>query len=296
MNLEDMSTKDLERLYHKHFGKKSTNSGYTPKMQQEDNERFKLDINELRKRKPGSVQSNPNKEDDDIIREMADTDSIFKVDPNAGDYVDANIPSGRGRVLRRVVDAPPDSHSHVDPKEYPYYVINAEGSGVPIHIRKEEMRVDKFLEQMSTKDLRNLYLKSLRMKYKSNEGVNDIRRAEERTANSQTDALGRNRSADPNKHERGKEIQDFDETPRKVGDNVEIIRRQTEWSRTGKNPRMSLSGSGDLVEDAPGVITEVSEVPQEIGPLTIQQEDSPFPVRRRPAGVKHPTFETDKQS
>ncbi len=235
MQLEDLSTKDLERLYYKHFGKKAFREEGDFKT---DNE-FKV-------------------EDDTIKAGKAEIGQEVESDI---DYY-ASIPKGgKGRIVGQWDGSVEEgAYAVADPNNrYPgglYFEYSA----------VRHPRPQKSLYEMSTKDLRNLYLKSLRIKHKK---ATDMPSSDEykRRANLPTDALGRNRSEDPNEHKQGKIAQDYLETPRRgierdeegkvtyEGDQV----RADWYSPKGDVPARVTSGNDYLnLELTPPVLQEGS--------------------------------------
>ncbi len=202
MNLEDMSTKDLERLYHKHFGKAMDKADRDTQLN------ANIDEDILVVPSPYTLRTDAQNAALAGVRRITNKQTYAPVPEEFGGPIDPDYQ----------VEGSPGGLDASELRDPGFTPEEAEASNRQIH-EKWKQDIDygphKSLESLSTKDLRNLYLKSLRIKHKkSNEGVNDIRRAEERTANSPTDVLG-NRSRTPNTHAQGKIAQDFHETPRK---------------------------------------------------------------------------------
>ncbi len=180
MRLEDMSTKDLERLYYKHFGK--VKASYT-----------------LSDDKPNEPPSHRHLGEEKIQEVFG-----FGENPQHELVRDRNLPSPKkiGNLLNTAVQ-----------------VITQAAS-------------KKALDSLSTKDLRILYLKSLRMKYKSNEGytpkmqeedndrykmdVNELQKKTENHAKLGDDVYG-NRSVDPFPLKEGKIAYDANYEGRREG-------------------------------------------------------------------------------
>ncbi len=180
MNLEDMSTKDLERLYHKHFGR--IKSGITPERgEQMKQERAK----EPKKRQgvPGSESPETNKLDRDVQRSVRLGDTVriphkYVTRHPQGDHIvveELNPGDFPGSIGGRPVAAPEDymlphrdmirsihsgtkDPSPQDPHEFQEIVPEPESKSY------ENL---SYLNSLSTKDLRMLHLKSLRVKHKA---------------------------------------------------------------------------------------------------------------------------------
>ncbi len=109
MNLEDMSTKDLERLYYKHFdGKAFREEGG-----------FKTD--------------NPNKVGDDVAREMSQEGDIVELDVNTPAHTRVHFPRRRARIAEvrddEVFPYTVVPEAQVD-NENPYRVTKTEVRGI----------------------------------------------------------------------------------------------------------------------------------------------------------------------
>ncbi len=233
--LQDMSTKDLKYLYEKHFGK-STNSGYTPEMQQADNERFKLDVNELRNKKPGSKQPNNYKVQDDKIRsgQMKEGEEVELIVPEEDNWVRREMQ--QHYPLGRAVIANQEGHG-----------INDETVVSPIGENPQNV---------ATSYLRSR-LRHPRPKQKAFREEGDFK----------TD--------NPNK-----DTQDFERTPRKVGDWVGVV-----------------SGSSGVVatatDEGTGYITEILPGPSFQYRVGRRKESLGTPVREDE--ISYPTHPKPKQ-